>query len=120
MFKNKVIYKKVVSKGWCKESSLKPYVHGKQLRSCGDGQLLNHIDPGQASQRQFTKIKCPLFRQLLTSCSSWISGEGKNFLRKNMPDRSVDLGTAAYEADMLLTKLLCSFKTNHTLYCLNC
>ena len=26
------------------------YVHGKQLRSCWDGQLLNHIVPGQASR----------------------------------------------------------------------
>ena len=30
------------------------YVHGKQLRSCQDCQLLNHTVPGQASQRQFT------------------------------------------------------------------
>ena len=27
------------------------YVHGKQLRSCWDCQLLNHTVPGQASQR---------------------------------------------------------------------
>ena len=32
------------------------YVHGKQLRSCWDSQLLNHTVPGQASQRQFTSI----------------------------------------------------------------
>ena len=41
------------------------YVQGKQLRSCWDGQLLNHTVPGQASQRQFTSIKCPFFHQLL-------------------------------------------------------
>ena len=39
------------------------YVHGKQLRSCWDGQLPNHTVPGQAFQRQFTIIKCPIFRQ---------------------------------------------------------
>ena len=33
--------------------------HSKQLRSCWDGQLLNHTVPGQASRRQFTSIKCP-------------------------------------------------------------
>ena len=33
------------------------YIHGKQLRSCWDGQLLNHTVPRQASQRQFTSIK---------------------------------------------------------------
>ena len=32
------------------------YIHGKQLRSCLDGQLLNHTVPGQASQGQFTSI----------------------------------------------------------------
>ena len=35
----------------------------KQLRSSRDGQLLNHTVPGQASQRQFTNILCPLFCQ---------------------------------------------------------
>ena len=39
------------------------YVHGKQLRSCRDGQLLNHTVPGQASRRQFTSIKWPFFHQ---------------------------------------------------------
>ena len=38
------------------------YVHGKQL-SCRDHQLLNHTVPGQASQKQFTSIKSPLFCQ---------------------------------------------------------
>ena len=33
-------------------------VHGKQLRSCQDGQLLNHTVPRQAS-----RIKGPFFRQ---------------------------------------------------------
>ena len=32
------------------------YGHGKQLRSCWIGQLLNHIVPWQASGRQFTSI----------------------------------------------------------------
>ena len=32
------------------------YVHSKQLRSCWEGQLLNHTVPGQASQKQFTSI----------------------------------------------------------------
>ena len=36
-------------------------VHGKQLRSCWKGQLLNHTVPGQTSRRQFTSIKCPFF-----------------------------------------------------------
>ena len=35
--------------------------HGKQLKLCRDGQLLNHTVPGQASQRQFTSIECPFF-----------------------------------------------------------
>ena len=39
------------------------YVHGKQLRSCREGQLLNYTVPGQVSQRQFTSIKCPFFHQ---------------------------------------------------------
>ena len=39
------------------------YVHLKQLRSCRDGQLLNHTVPGQASKRQFTSIKYPSFHQ---------------------------------------------------------
>ena len=45
------------------------YFQGKQLRSCWVGQLLNHTVPGQASQRQFTSIKCPFFRQKLTTSS---------------------------------------------------
>ena len=32
-------------------------VHGKQLRSCRDGQLLNHTVLGQASGRKFTIIR---------------------------------------------------------------
>ena len=36
------------------------YVNGKQLRSCPDGQLLNHTVPWQASQRQFTSTWCIL------------------------------------------------------------
>ena len=32
------------------------YVHSKQLRSCQNGQFLNHTVPGQASQRQSTSI----------------------------------------------------------------
>ena len=32
------------------------YIHTKQLRSCREGQLLNHTVPGQASQGQFTRI----------------------------------------------------------------
>ena len=43
--------------------SLMLYIHGKQLKSRWDGQLLNHTVPGQASHRQFTSIKCPFFRQ---------------------------------------------------------
>ena len=38
-------------------------VHGKQLRSCWDSQLLNHTVPGQVSWREFTSIKCPFFCQ---------------------------------------------------------
>ena len=30
------------------------YVHGKQLGSCRDGQLLNHTVSGQVSRKQFT------------------------------------------------------------------
>ena len=30
------------------------YIHGKQLRSCPDGQLIIHTVPGQASPRQVT------------------------------------------------------------------
>ena len=30
------------------------YIHNKQLRSCWDGQLLNHTVNGQASGRQLT------------------------------------------------------------------
>ena len=48
-------------------------IHGKQLRLCWDGQLLNHSVSGQAFQRQFTSIKCPFFHQKLTTCSSKIS-----------------------------------------------
>ena len=39
------------------------YVHGKQLRSCWDGQLLIQTVPGQVSMRHFTSIKHPFFRQ---------------------------------------------------------
>ena len=39
------------------------YVHDKQLRSCLDGQLLNHTVPGHVPWRQFTSIKCPFFYQ---------------------------------------------------------
>ena len=46
------------------------YVHGKQLRSCWDGQLLNQPVPAQAYWRQFTSIKCPFFCQYLTNSSS--------------------------------------------------
>ena len=45
------------------------YVHGEQLRSCREGQLLNHTVSGQASREQLTNLKCPFlpvteFRQL--------------------------------------------------------
>ena len=43
------------------------YVHGKQLRSCRDSQLLNQAVPGQASQRQFTSIKRSFFCKELTA-----------------------------------------------------
>ena len=32
------------------------YVHGKQLVSCRDSQLLNHTVPGQVSRRQLTSV----------------------------------------------------------------
>ena len=32
------------------------YVHGKQLRSCRDDQLLNHTSPGQASRKKLTSM----------------------------------------------------------------
>ena len=38
------------------------YVHGKQLRSCWDGQLLNHTVPRHASRMQLTSFKCTFFR----------------------------------------------------------
>ena len=31
-------------------------VHGKHIRSCRDGQLLNHTVPGKASRGQFSSI----------------------------------------------------------------
>ena len=37
------------------------YVHGKQLVSCPDRQLLNHTVPGQVSRRQLTIVLCPFF-----------------------------------------------------------
>ena len=46
------------------------YVRGKQLRSCRDGQLLNHTVPGQVSRRQYAGIKYWFFHQLLTTYSS--------------------------------------------------
>ena len=36
------------------------YVHGEQLRSYKDGQLLSHTVPRQASRRQFTSILSPI------------------------------------------------------------
>ena len=39
------------------------HIHSKQLRSCQDGQLLNHTVPGQASRRQLSSSKCPFFHQ---------------------------------------------------------
>ena len=77
------------------------YVHDKLLRSCRDCQLLNHTVLRQASQRQFTRIKCPFFCQKLTTYSSCISGRGNLFSTKNVQDARVDLGTAACEADSL-------------------
>ena len=77
------------------------HVHGKQLRSCWEGQLVNYTVPGQASQRQFTSIKCPFFRQYLLN-------QRKReiiFPRKNVSDARIDCGTAACEADSLLTEL---------------
>ena len=41
------------------------YIHGKQLRSCRDSQLLNHTVLRQVSQRQFTSIFCIFFNILL-------------------------------------------------------
>ena len=37
------------------------YVHGEQLGSCRDDQLLIHTVPGQVSRRQLTSIKFPFF-----------------------------------------------------------
>ena len=44
----------------CTDAQPDLHVNGKQLRSCWDGQLLNHTVPGQASRRQFTSIKVPI------------------------------------------------------------
>ena len=84
-------------------------IHGKQLRSCRDGQLLNHTVPGQATWRQFTHlmyILSPVTDNLLF-LNQW---KRDYFPRNNVPDVRVDLGTAAYEADMVPTELRTWFK----------
>ena len=79
------------------------YFHSKQLRSCWDGQFLNHTVPGQASRRQFTSIKCPVTDNLLFLTERKM----EIFVHKRLPDARVDLGIAAYESDTLTTELLC-------------
>ena len=65
------VTKTAANKEWYSEQlmfvlfDLMLYVHGKQLRSCWDGQLLNQTVPRQASQRLFTSIKCPFFARLI-------------------------------------------------------
>ena len=69
-------------------------------------QLLNHTVPGQASQRQFTSIKCPIL--LLVADNLLCLNQWKReiiFPRKNVPDAWIDHCTAACEADMLPTEL---------------
>ena len=51
--------------------------HGKQLKLCRDGQLLNHTVPGQASQRQITSIKSP-FSSVTDNLLFLISGRRKS------------------------------------------
>ena len=59
------------------------YDHGKQLRLCWDGQLLNHTVLGQASRRQFTSIKCPFFQLALLESAE----EGNYFSMKECAGR---------------------------------
>ena len=88
------------------------YVHGLQLRSCWDGQLLNHTVPGQGSRRQFTSIKFPFFRQS-TDNLLFLNQRQREiiFPRKNVPDTRIDQGAAACEANTLTTHLSFGFYT---------
>ena len=73
------------------------YVHGQQLRSCRDGQLLNHTVPGQASQdnyQYYMHILSPLTDNMLFF-----------FPLKNVPDARVDLWTSSHEAHMIPIEL---------------
>ena len=80
-------------------------VHSYKLKSCQDGQLLNPTFHEQASWRRFTSIQFPFFRQLLTTCSSCISGRGNKFHERMCRTRWSILGPFAYEADTLPTEL---------------
>ena len=70
------------------------YVHGKQLRLCWDDQLFNHTDPGQASLETVYQYLEPIRSPETDTCSSLISGRGKQFPGKNVLDARFDLGTA--------------------------
>ena len=82
------------------------HVHGKQLRSCHDGQLLNHTVPWQAflSVYQYlVPILLPVTDNLLflNLRKSEIFFPQKNYL-----DVMVDCGTAGCEEDTLPIELL--------------
>ena len=75
------------------------YVHGKQMVSCRNSQLLNQTVPGQVSRRQLTSVYCPFF---------WPVTDNLLFLNKRKREkhtRGSIFGLFAYKAGMLPTGL---------------
>ena len=74
------------------------YLHGKQLRSCREDQLLNHTS--------WAGLPEAVYHYLVSILSPVMPAEeGTCFQRKNVRDARVDLGTAACESDSLPTEL---------------
>ena len=83
------------------------YVHGKQLRSFWDGQLLNDTIPVQASWRQFTSVFSTQSLASIWQFQLFLNQWKREIIcpQMNMPDARIDRQTAACQADMLPTEL---------------
>ena len=79
------------------------YVHGKQLVSCRDSQLLNHTVPGQVSRRQLTSVYCTFFWPVTDNLLFLKALEWKIHERRT---RGSIFELFDYKADMLPTELL--------------
>ena len=81
------------------------YVHSKQLRSCCNGQLLNHTFPGQAPTEAVHQYQVPILSPV-TDNLLFLNQPKREiiFPRKNLPYARINRGTAACEANTPATE----------------